>query len=164
MHGPAAMPLMISHGTIVRGHRVASGLGRDRRFPEGTIAAQLPFFRRLVPGFDAHLGGSAFPGTINVGFAGCVVAPARPEIRLVGIDWTAHFPPETFFLSRCALVAGDAVEVPVFLYMPDPVTKPGHFQPSGIVELLARFVPGLAYGTPVALRHDAAAVMIRPRP
>ena len=33
--------------TVVKGHQVASGIANDPRFSEGTIAAQLPYFKAL---------------------------------------------------------------------------------------------------------------------
>lgn len=151
--------LLKADGIVVHGHRVASGRGGDPRFPEGTIAPQLPFLSAAVPGFDAHLGGLPFAGTINLRFPGRTVTVGRAETIVRDVAWTALFPPETFLLTRCRLVY-DGRDVPAFLYVPDPATKPDHFQPHDAVELLARFVPGLAYGAAVRLLYPAAALAI----
>lgn len=145
---------------VVRGHRVASGACDDPRFPAGTIALQLPRFRRLVAEFDAYLGGPAFPGTINLAVGGRVVVDT-PGIRLAAVAWTAVFPPETFFLAGGRL-HHRGLRHPVFLYMPDPATKPDHLQPPDRIELLAAWIPDLNYGDPVRLDYPAAALTISP--
>lgn len=151
-----------SRGTVARGHRVASGACGDPRFPAGTIAPQLAFFRRLVPDLEGWLGGPAHPGTINVCFADRRVTILAPEIVLREVRWTGIFPPETFFLSRAELVR-DGTAHPAFLYIPDPATKPDHPTAPGVVELLAGFIPGLAYGHDVLLRHSADAIRLTAR-
>lgn len=145
-----AMALIWSGGVVARGHRVASGRGGDARFPHGTIAPQLPAFRRIVPGFDLHLGGAAHPGTINVRLLGGDMLLGEPEHRTGPVRWTEVFPPESFLLSRC-LLRHRGVERPAFLYVPDPATKPDHHQPGDVIELLAPLVPGLRYGDAVAI-------------
>ena len=151
-----------SHGLVTRGHRVASGACGDARFPAGTIAPQLPFFRRLVPDFEAWLGGPAHPGTINLLFADTCVTILAPEIVVRDVRWTERFPPEAFFLSRAELATRAGVHR-AFLYIPDPATKPDHPTAPGVVELLAGFVPGLDYGAPVALRHSPDAIRLTAR-
>lgn len=147
-------------GEIARGHRVASGASGDPRFPEGTIAAQLPLLRCAIPDLDTYLHGPAFAGTINVRFGGARVRLRRPELFVPELRWTAHFPPESFHLSRAVLTVEDRPPLPVFLYIPDPATKPDHIQPDSIVELLAAFAPGLGYGMSVTLRYATAALSI----
>lgn len=143
-----------SAGIIVRGHRVASGACGDPRFPLGSIAAQLPYFRAQVPSFEAYLGGPAHAGTINLGFRGRRVALGRAELVVSQVAWTDCFPPENFFLSRAELEANGRVHR-VFLYVPDPATKPDHPAAPDGVELLAQFIPDLAYGDSVILRWPA---------
>ena len=146
--------------TVVRGHRIASGACGDPRFPAGTIALQLPFFRRLVPKFDAYLGCPAFAGTINLA-VGRAVTIDNPEICLNAIGWTPLFAPERFFLSQ-GMLNHRGGRYPVFLYMPDPATKPDHAQPPDRIELLAAPIAGLAYGDRVSLHYAAAALAIGP--
>ena len=43
---------------------------------------------------------------------------------------------------------------PAWIYWPHPETKPEHFQPGGVAEVIAPPVPGLAYGDRVALETD----------
>ena len=146
-------------GEVVAGHRVASGAGGDPRFPRGTIVPQLPFLRAAIPGFDAHLGAPPFPGTINLRFDGRTVTILRPELRVPAVRWTEQFPPENFLLSRCRLERR-GVALPAFLYIPDPATKPDHYQPGSVVELLCGLVAGLAYGETVELLYAPAAISI----
>ena len=40
---------------------------------------------------------------------------------------------------------------PAWIYWPHPETKPEHFQPGGVAEVIAPPVPGLAYGNRVLL-------------
>lgn len=148
-------------GIVVQGHRVASGACGDPRFPAGTIAAQLPYLEQLVPDFAAYLRGPAHPGTINVRFEGRRVRLLGADHHLRGIAWTDAFPPEDFFLARCTLTHG-GVRHPAYVYRPDPRTKPDHHQPADVVELLSRFIPGLAYGDPVSLACPAATLAIEP--
>lgn len=144
----------------MHGHRVASGHGCDARFPEGTIALQLPFFRQLIPEFENHLGGRAYPGTINVALDCKQVVRLEPEYSLTKLRWTDLFPPETFFLSKATLEhRGEAH--PVFLYIPDPTTKPDHIQRQDVVELLARWLPEVRYGDRVSLLCRANALDLK---
>ena len=150
-----------STGEVVRGHGVASGGCGDPRFPEGTIASQLPFLRAAIAGFDAWLGAPAFCGTINLDFANRIVRLRRPEIRVPDVRWTDCFPPENFFLSRCHIGwQGDLR--PAFAYIPDPRTKPAHLQAASVLELLCARVPGLHYGAAVELVYAAEALTIGP--
>lgn len=147
-------------GIVTQGHRVASGRCGDPRFPHGTIAPQLPFFAQAIPGFERHLGGIPYPGTINLSFPGCVVRLNAPEFRLEGVAWTTHLPPENFFLSACEIAPEGLPPTPAFVYVPDPATKLEHFQAGSIVELLAPFIPGLRYGMPALLRYRPEALAI----
>ncbi len=138
------------HGVVVRGHRVASTACRDPRFPSGTIAPQLSFLRSAVSDFDAHLGETPHCGTINVSFGDRRVEIVRPEYLVQSVKWTEAFAPETFHLSKAFIVAGERL-YPSFLYVPEPTTKPDHVQPADSVEVLSRYIQGLAYGDPVTL-------------
>ena len=149
-----------SDGVVAPGHRVASGACGDPRFPQGTIALQLPLLRARIPNFDRHLGGPAHPGTVNVRFAGHTVELLAPEIVLRDLPWTPVFAPETFFLSRAGVEVGGRL-YPVFLYIPDPVAKPDHPAAPDVVELLGPTMSGISYGSPVRLHHSAAAVRLR---
>ena len=146
-------------GIVTQGHRVASGLCDDPRFPVGTIRPQLPFFAEAVVGFADYLGGEPYPGTINVSFPGCRVEILQPEHQLRGIAWTPVFSAEDFYLSPCIL-AHVGEEVPGYLYIPSPATKPDHPANPSVVEVLCRRVEGIAYGDTVTLLYHPKAIAI----
>ena len=146
-------------GVVARGHRVASGLCGDVRFPAGTIAPQLPFFRSAIADFEGWLGGEAWPATINVALTGLSASPGIADIAVGPVHWTEHFPPERFLMSRCRLVHHQ-VEHRVWLYIPDPATKPDHFQPSNLVEVLAQRLAGLAYDDPADVMVPSQALVL----
>lgn len=134
------------HGVVVRGHRVASGLARDPRFPRGTIAAQAPVFRALGVDLSPFL-----PATLNVDVSPWSFSPGPRATTLRLVKWHPDAPPETFSFADARLEwKGRTVRAAV--YWPHPETKPEHFQPPGIVEVLAEPLEGLEYGDQVALR------------
>ena len=152
---------IVSDGVVTQGHRVASGACGDPRFPQGTIALQLPLLRARIADFDSYLGGPAHAGTVNVRFAGHTVELLAPEIVVRELPWTPVFGPETFFLSYAEAEVGGR-RYPVFLYIPDPAAKPDHPAAPDVVELLGPTMPGLSYGSPVRLHHSPAAFRLRP--
>ena len=64
--------------------------------------------------------------------------------------WTDVHPPETFSFVECVLTHGGR-DVDALIYHPHPETKPMHHQPGTVVEVLAPFVEGLAYGDEVTV-------------
>jgi hypothetical protein len=133
-------------GTLVRGHRVASGLNGDPRFPGGTLAMQRPRFAAL--GLDLS---GMHGGTLNVS-----IAPHRYELRqprhtFPHVQWHPTEPAETFSFVRARLETPRGEIVEGWIYHPHPETKQEHFQAPDVLELLMPFVPGLEYGIAVAL-------------
>lgn len=149
-------------GVVARGHRVASGLSGDARFPKGTIAPQLRFFKAAIADFETWLGGEAWPATINVALTSEAASPGTPDIAVGPVCWTEHFPPERFFMSRCLLIHKKD-QHRVWLYIPDLATKPDHFQPRNLVEVLARQLPELNYDDPVELKIATRVLVISPK-
>jgi hypothetical protein len=143
------------------GHRVASGLAGDARFPKGTIEPQLRFFRAAVSQFDIYFDGPVFPGTLNLAFDRCAIDIRQPEHFLPHIPWTDQFAPENFYLSPCVLVVANCRHRGL-LYIPDPVTKPDHAQPTNIVEVLSTHIPALQYDDQLTLAYSPVAIIIRP--
>ena len=132
-------------GTVVRGHGVASGRAGDPRFPGGTVAMQIPFFRAL--GLDL----SGFhPGTMNVDCAPRSFRPGPGALLFERVKWHPEMPAETFSFARATFIRGGE-RFPAWIYWPHPETKPEHFQPGGVAEVIAPRVPGLAYGDRVLL-------------
>lgn len=138
------------YGAVVRGHGVASGRAGDPRFPGGTIAMQLPFFRKL--GLDLS---GFFPGTVNVDVTPWAFRPGPEARRFELVKWHPVAPAETFSFARATLVRG-GVRHPALVYWPHPETKPEHFQPAGVVELLAPRIDGLEPGDAVAVETEPA--------
>lgn len=133
-------------GVVVQGHRVASGAGRSSPYPAGTIALQIPCFRRR--GLDL----SAFhPATLNVSIAPRRLTLTRPSITFREVRWTAHHPPEDFSFSPCRVAAAGVV-CDGLVYHPHPATKARHFQDPSTVEVLAPYIPDLRYGDAVVLQ------------
>ncbi|GAB3753626.1 hypothetical protein GCM10027599_15080 [Yimella radicis] len=141
-------------GTVVRGHGVASGTGRDARHPGGTIAAQTPPF--TARGVD--LAGLE-PATINLSLDAATVQMVRPTITLARLAWTDQHDAETFSLVRCSALNGDQ-RFGGYLYWPHPETKPDHFQPDSVIELLMPRITGLTYGGRLTVDLPAGAIRI----
>lgn len=148
-------------GFVRAGHGVASGRGGDPRYPDGTIALQLPIFARrgvVVEGRDLA---AMYPGTINVDLAPSVVEWLAAPVTVRGVAWSSHAPAEDFSFAPCRIgpVGGGLVDA--ICYRPHPETKPEHEQPPGVLEVLAPWVEGLAVGEPVDLELDPAAIGVR---
>ncbi len=140
-------------GVIVRGHGVASGQG-DSPYPRGTLEMQKPFF--LARGLDLS---PYYEGTLNISIAPRGFTMQRPEITFRQVEWTRLHPPEDFSFSRC-LVAAGGVEAEGWVYYPHPETKIRHFQDPSMIEVIARFVPGLTYGDTVQLSLNPAEIRV----
>ena len=151
--GPQAVP-----GVVVRGHGVASGRAGDPRFPRGTIAMQIPFFRAL--GLDLS---GLHPGTLNVDCAPLSFRPGPAARLFERVKWHPEMPAETFSFARATLVR-DGARYPAWIYWPHPETKPEHFQPAGVAEVIAPPVPDLATGDRVALETTPDQARWEPAP
>ncbi|MDZ4287101.1 MAG: hypothetical protein U0984_04040 [Prosthecobacter sp.] len=133
-------------GVLMRGHRVASGLNGDPRFPDGTLRMQFPHFAAL--GLDLSL---MHPGTLNIS-----IAPARYKLRQPRwtfplMKWHPTEPAETFSFIEARLEMPHQKPVSGWIYYPHPETKPEHFQSADVLEVLMPFVEGLEYGARVTL-------------
>ena len=136
---------------LVRGHEVASGGNRDPRFPEGTIRMQIPHFAER--GLDLS---DWFPATLNLS-----LSPRGFELREANftfreVDWHPTEPAEDFSFFACEVRSPETDDwFAGWGYYPHPETKPEHFQPDDLLEVMVeRKLPGLAYGDPVELRAD----------
>lgn len=135
-------------GTVVRGHRIASGLAANCPWPGGSIARQLRRMGRT--GLDV---GSIFPGTLNVALTTETVDyPEEADFDFV-LDWRHPDKPTHIRLHAVVLQVkereydGWAYRK---LYPAEYVSL--HPQPDNVIEVLAPFIPGIAYGCPVTLR------------
>lgn len=139
-------------GELTRGHRVASGLSGDARFPGGTIAMQVPCFREL--GLDL----SGFHhATLNVAITPLKYETRRATHTFRQVRWHPVEPAEDFSFFDAAILKPETADhwVRAFVYRPHPETKPAHFQPPDALELLAaEWINGLVYGDRLEIRVD----------
>lgn len=135
---------------IVPGHRVASGLNGDSRFPGGTIRMQMPHFAKL----SLDLGGY-HPATLNVSISPHFYQIVEPRVTFRSVKWHPTEPAEdfSFFDVRVTRPGNDPVSG--FIYQPHPETKPEHFQNPDVLELLLPFLDGLGYGDSIHLETPA---------
>lgn len=131
---------------VVQGHRVASGLNGNPRFPGGTLRMQIPHFLNL--GFDLR---NMYPGTLNVSVAPLHYRVVKPRFTFKRLKWHPTEPAEDFSFFEVRLLRTDAGPVAGFIYYPHPETKPEHFQASDVLELLLPFVEGIGYGMGLTL-------------
>lgn len=127
--------------TIVRGHRVASGLNGNPRFPGGTLRMQQPFF--LERGLDLspfHL------GTLNISIAPLSYRVLTPKLTFRSVKWHPIEPAEDFSFFDVRLLRDGSPTIAGLIYYPHPDTKPEHFQSADVLELLLPWTDQLAYG------------------
>jgi hypothetical protein len=145
---PPALVWPSAHGLVVAGHGVASGHAPDARFPHGTLALQIPCF--AARGLDL----SAFhQGTINLDTSPWTFEPCTPRVTFRAVRWHDAEPPEDFSFFDCRVAHRD-LEVRGLLYRPHPDTKPDHFQPPTVVELLLPWLADVGPGTRLTVRID----------
>ncbi len=130
-------------GTVIEGQRVASLPSKEYPYP--TLEKQKPYFRERGLDLDRfHL------GTLNISIAPKRFEMHKPEYTFPLVPWTDLHPPETFSFSSCK-VRFQGQEYEGMIYYPHPATKIRHFQNPSVIEVLAEFIPNLAYGARVAL-------------
>jgi hypothetical protein len=140
---------------VVEGHRVASGMNGNPRFPGGTLRMQTPHF--LALGFDIrHL----YYGTLNVSIAPLRWRAVKARHTFTKVKWHPTEPAEdfSFFDVRVGRPGGSAAAG--FIYLPHPETKPEHFQQPDVLELLLPFMEGLRYGMALSLEIPKAQMVI----
>lgn len=142
--------------TIVPGHRVASGLNGNPRFPGGTIRMQLPHFSAL--GLDLS---ALYPGTLNVSIAPLRYEIVRPRHTFRALQWHPVEPAEDFSFFDVVMHREDAPPVSGWIYFPHPETKPEHFQAPHVLELLLPWTDRLAYGAQVRLEVPPSQMIFR---
>ncbi len=140
---------------VLQGHRVASGLNGNPRFPGGTLKMQEPFFREL--GVDLA---RFHPGTINASIAPghYVVKQARHTFR--NVKWHPVEPAEDFSFFDLRLLRPGQEPLEGYVYFPHPETKPEHFQSPDVLELLLPHVEGLHYGMDLTLQMPVEQMVI----
>jgi hypothetical protein len=132
-------------GTVVSGHRIASGQAENGPYPRGALNMQKPFFKALGLDLDPF-----YEGTLNISIAPATFTVKDPEFTFPSVEWTDRHPPENFSFSRCRLTF-DGREYAGWVYYPDPATKKAHFQDPTVVEVVAPFIPDIREGDSVSL-------------
>ncbi|MBT8302419.1 MAG: hypothetical protein KJO63_13900 [Maribacter sp.] len=146
----ASVEYALVRGEIQSGHGVASGKGKDERYPEGTLKLQFKHF--LERGLDLS---DYFMGTINVDISPCSYEIKKQKYFFKNIDWSDYIPPENFYFFDVSLYYKDKIYKGL-VYMPDPETKEDQIQRPTILELIFPKIKGLEYGVMVdmALKKD----------
>ena len=134
-------------GQLVRGHQVASGQGEDTRYPGGTLKMQTPFFAER--GLDLS---PYFPGTLNVSIAPKLYQVHETTHRFDNVRWSPDDPAENFWFLDCRVGVSLEELHDGLIYYPDPETKPCHFQPPNVLEVLAPEIPDVDYGDTIWLK------------
>lgn len=134
----------------MRGHRVASGLGGDDRFPGGTLAMQRPHFLKL--GLDLS---RFFHGTLNVSIAPRQFRVVEAQWTFRDVKWSATEPAEHFSFFDCRIEGREGL-----IYYPHPETKPEHFQPPEVLEILTDELSGIGYGDELEIEIPAQQLLI----
>ncbi len=142
-------------GTVVRGHGVASGFCGDPRFPGGTIALQKPLFRSLGLNLDRF-----YSGTINLSVAPFIFKLKQARYRFRELRWTDKAAAEDFSFIDCRVLQNGGTQLDGLIYYPHPETKPEHFQPPDILEILTHRIHGLAYGDRLTIEVNQTQIQI----
>ena len=136
---------------LVEGHRVASGLNGDVRFPGGTLRMQFPHFLALGLDLTAfHL------GTLNVSISPLAYRVVKPRHTLTQVKWHPTEPAEDFSFFDVRVRPAGLPAITGLIYFPHPDTKPEHFQQPDVLELLLPFIKGLRYGMVLTLEVPPA--------
>ena len=157
------LPSMTWHWCrLLSGHGVASGEANidPRRetspYPRGTIAMQTPFFAKA--GLDLK---GMWPGTLNLSVEPLKLSLKSPDFHFPLLYWTDLHPPETFsfwcIMLRCS---PQSFSYPAFVYFPHPETKAMHWQPPGVVEVLAPWIDGLVPNAPLQIGVDPERISV----
>ncbi len=140
-----SMEYALVRGEIKAGYGVASGKGKDERYPEGTLKQQFKHF--LERGLDLS---NYFMGTINLDISPCSYEIKKPKYFFKNIDWSEYIPPENFYFFDVFLNYKEK-SYEGLVYMPDPETKEDHIQKPTILELILPKIKGLEYGVMVEI-------------
>lgn len=146
--------MAILHFTLVKGHQVASGRANDPRFPQGTIAAQMPFFLEFGLNLNHY-----HRATLNAEFNCNAITLNHFDYQFRQVKWHKEMPAEDFRFYRCKIVVNEQT-YPALIYQPQLATKTEHFQAKNQLELLAPFIANIKYGDILALDIDSAAITL----
>ena len=133
-------------GKVISGYGVASGKGKDNRYPEGTLKLQIPFFKER--GLDLS---AFFIGTINIDISPYQFSIKKYKYYFKEINWSTYIPPENFYFFEVQLIFKESAYEGL-IYMPDPKTKFDHHQISSLFELLMPKIEGIKQGENIILK------------
>ena len=133
-------------GTVIKGHRVASGPSKE--YPYGSLERQKPFFKAGGLDIDHY-----FPGTLNVSIAPLQFELFRPSFTFRQIAWTDLHPPEDFSFSPCN-IRYQGMLYNGYIYYPHPETKIRHFQDPSLIEVITVKIQEMGYGSRLELGLD----------
>ncbi len=132
-------------GKIIPGHGVASGKGKDSRYPKGTLRLQAPYFKERGLELEDY-----YLGTLNVDIAPHSFRIGIAKYFFEGIAWSDHIPPENFYFFEAALIHNNN-RYDGLIYMPDPKTKVDHEQLATVLELILPPIEGIKTNDLVSL-------------
>lgn len=141
-------------GRVQQGYQIASGKATDRPYPEGSIKMQLPYFQAL--GLDLT---SCFLGTLNISIHPYTFELVNPTYTFSQVQWNPDSPAEDFSFSTCRISYHNENHSG-WIYYPHPETKPAHFQDPSTLEILAPFIPNIAYGVTIDLGINLREVQV----
>ncbi len=141
---------------LVPGYGVASGTGAKSPHPAGSIELQLPHFRARGLDLDRY-----FLGTLNLKLEAKSFTLTNPRYNFAQIRWTELHGPEDFSFSPCR-IEFRSVRYDGLIYYPHPSTKPAHYQPANVIEVLSEKIPNISDGARVVLFVDSGEVEILP--
>ena len=141
-------------GTVVEGHRVASGPSKD--YPYSSLERQLPYFK--AAGLDLS---PFFLGTLNISIAPAQFKLVKPSHTFRQIAWTDLHPPEDFSFSPCQVAVPDQRRwYSGYVYYPHPETKIRNYHNPSLIEVIAEKIAGIHYGSRLTLALDPSAIQI----
>ena len=127
----------------------------DPRFPHGTIAMQQPFFKEKGLDLERY-----FPGTINLSIAPYRYSIVRAKYTFRELKWSSLVPSEDFSFFDCRIDLDRDRKLAGLIYHPHADTKPEHFQPPDLVEILTEYINELRYGDKIILEVDSTQLVI----
>ena len=130
-------------GIIIKGYRVASGLGENSPYPEGSIKMQWPFFKER--GLDLN---ALFPATLNVSIKPKQFVMKYPRYTFRFIKWSDEHSPEDFSFSPCRVLYENRC-ASGFVYYPHPETKLDHHHDPSTLEIITTYLENIFYGAKI---------------
>jgi hypothetical protein len=142
-------------GIVTKGYGVASGQSGNPRFPQGTIEMQKPFFCEQGLNLDEY-----FPGTLNLSISPYKFAIKQAKYTFKNIKWSPDDPAEDFSFFDCQIIIDADRIISGLIYYPHPETKPEHFQPPDLLEIMTTHIDDLKYGDELTIEIDSQQINI----